>query len=91
MSWARAIVVFDEGAARPDTPPTLRAKFADRGDVDCAEFALFLARTGLRRVSDWLADPLRRGESAARWALLVDEDGRNHSVRVGIMREEVRA
>lgn len=79
-------LIFDEdkrpGAQRPHV---FVARFEDRGDVGNACLALQCASTRFRRVSDWLADILRPGESAARWALLFD--GReNHTVRVGIVR-----
>lgn len=94
MSNVQVDLIFDEGAQRPGEPLPHGAAlvFEDRGDVDSADYALRLARPGLRRVSDWLADLLRRGESAARWALLLDDLGRNHTVRAGIVRgEEVSA
>ena len=93
MSEVETMVIFDEGAQRPGEPLPHGAAFVfeDRGDVGNAEYSLRLANPSWRRVSDWLADFLRRGESAARWAMFVDDLGRNHSVRVGIMRGEAQA
>lgn len=79
-------LIFDEdkrpGAPRPHV---FVARFEDRGDVGNADLALQCAGKCFHRVSDWLADILRPGESAARWALLFD-GRKNHTVRVGIVR-----